>query len=57
MKRIAILSLALAAPWLSPAADPVAYDRVFPQDTGVYMEMSDFARTKTRWQASPLSKA
>lgn len=57
MKRIAILSLALAAPWLSPAADPVAYDRVFPQDTGVYMEMSDFARTKTRWQASPLGKA
>lgn len=57
MKRIAALTLALAAPWLSPAADPVAYDRVFPQDTGVYMEMSDFARTKARWQASPLGKA
>ena len=57
MKRIASLSLALAAPWLATAADPVAYDRVFPQDTGVYMEMSDFARTQARWAASPLGKA
>ncbi|MFO1528491.1 MAG: hypothetical protein U1F77_01870 [Kiritimatiellia bacterium] len=57
MKRIAILTLALAAPWLSPAADPVAYDRVFPQDTGVYLEVADFARTTTRWKASPIGKA